>query len=48
LVRELNKADCSGAVGIGHGAVTLPLLARLLPQKWLDRLLQRKFLLRNP
>jgi short-subunit dehydrogenase len=48
LVRELNKADCSGVVGIGHGAVTLPLLARLLPQKWLDRLLQRKFLLQNP
>ncbi|MGY5796515.1 SDR family oxidoreductase [Rheinheimera faecalis] len=48
LVLELNKADCSGVVGIGHGAVTLPLLARLVPQKWLDRLLQRKFLLQNP
>ena len=43
LVRQLNKADCSGVVGIGHGALTLPLLARLLPQKWLDKVLSRKF-----
>lgn len=43
LVLELNKADCNGMVGIGHGAVTLPLLARLLPQKWLDKILSRKF-----
>jgi short-subunit dehydrogenase len=46
LMQQLNKAECSGVVGIGHGSITLPLLARLLPQKWLDRLLQRKFLLR--
>ncbi|MBU0911385.1 MAG: SDR family oxidoreductase [Gammaproteobacteria bacterium] len=43
LVLELNKAECSGVVGIGHGAVTLPLLARLVPKKWLDKVLSRKF-----
>lgn len=46
LMTQLNKAECSGVVAIGRGAFALPLLARLLPQKWLDRLLQRKFLLR--
>jgi short-subunit dehydrogenase len=43
LMKQLNKTYCSGVVGIGHGAVTLPLLARLMPQKWLDKLLSRKF-----
>lgn len=43
LIKQLNKADCSGVVGIGHGAFTLPLLARLLPQRWLDKLLSQKF-----
>jgi short-subunit dehydrogenase len=43
LVQKLNKADCSGVTGIGHGAVTLPLMARLIPQKWLDKVLSRKF-----
>lgn len=43
IVQQMNKADCSGVVGIGHGAVTLPLLAKLVPQKWLDKVLSSKF-----
>lgn len=43
LMKQLNKANCSGVVGIGHGATSLTLLARLLPQKWLDKILSRKF-----
>lgn len=43
LVQQLHKQDCSGVVAIGHGAIALPLLARLVPQKWLDKLLSRKF-----
>lgn len=46
LMSQLSKAHCAGIVGIGRGAVILPLLARLLPQKWLDLLLMKKFLLR--
>lgn len=45
LVRHLKKANCSGVIGIGRGAVTLPFLARVMPQKWLDWLLKKKFLL---
>lgn len=43
LMNQLHKANCSGVVAIGHGALTLPLLARLLPQAWLDKLLSHKF-----
>ncbi|MCA1929997.1 SDR family oxidoreductase [Rheinheimera sp.] len=43
LMKQLDKANCSGVVGIGHGAVSLILLARLLPQKLLDKILRRKF-----
>ena len=46
LVSALNKADCSGVLGIGHGAFTLPLLARWMPQRWLDKLLRHKFLVK--
>lgn len=48
LVAQLKKPGCSGVVGIGHGAVTLPLLARWMPQKWLDKVLSRKFKLMSP
>lgn len=47
LMQQMKKTDCSGVVGIGHGSVTLPLLARLMPQKWLDKVLSRKFKLAN-
>lgn len=43
LMLQLNKANCSGVVGIGHGAVSLPLLALLVPKKWLGKILSRKF-----
>lgn len=46
LMQQLNKPQCSGVVGIGHGSFALPLLARILPQKWLDKVLIRKFKLR--
>ncbi|EGM79230.1 hypothetical protein Rhein_0618 [Rheinheimera sp. A13L] len=41
MTKTLFITGCSS--GIGHGAFTLPLLARLMPQKWLDKLLSRKF-----